>query len=130
MTKKEREAAALAPVAQECLRELGGRADIQAIAKHVSARLGAEQYAELTWTGFVALVRNALRSLDDGGLPSALSLNGEYVQTVLMTVDEYRCAVRQYMQRSRANRVMAEKYVHECQDRYGVDISDELAATA
>lgn len=130
MTKEEREAA-LAETASACLYQLGGRADIQDVARHVASAMGQGRYEALTWSGFVALVRNALRRTDeDSGLPSALSLNGEYVQTVLMDVEEFRCAVKQYMSRSRSNRAMAVKFVEQCFEHHGVDISDELSAAA
>lgn len=78
-------------------------------------------------------VRNAiradLRSIGDDGLPWALSVDshGTYMQTALMSVEEFRYSISQYMVRAQANRGAAFRLADKCKTVHGVWINpDEL----
>lgn len=121
---------ALSDLSLEAIKELGGRAPAQKIAAHVADRLDPDEYRDTTWNGFVAQVRNALRSIGGNGLPSAVSVSGEYVQVALLSVEEYRTVVGEYMSRAQANRDVAQRFIDECAAVHGVVIDVRVEATA
>lgn len=106
-------------------REMGGRGDIDAIADHVM-NTHPDVYADKSFVAFKGVIRNALRKIDpDTGLPHALKAGDEYVQTVLLSVDEYRLVVADYLRRTRANRRMAERLADQCEQIHGVHLDVE-----
>lgn len=108
---------------------LGGHAPAWKIAEHVAANMSEDDYYDATRSGFVGIVRNALRVADSGGLPSAVSVNGEYVQTSLLDVDQYRVVVNGYLKRVRSNRTIAEKFDARCVAVHGVSVLGDEADT-
>ena len=120
----------LSDLALEGIRTLGGRAPAQRIAEYVADHLSEEGYRGATWNGFVAQVRNALRTAGSNGLPSAVSVEGEYVQVPLLSVDEYRTVVGGYTKRASANLTLAQRFADECQAVHGVTIDVAAAVTA
>jgi hypothetical protein len=72
--------------------------------------------------GFVAQVRNALRAKDSDGLPQAVSVGGEYVQSALLTFEQYRAVVSQYLKRGYANLDRAKRFDARCVAAHGVSV--------
>jgi hypothetical protein len=110
------------------IEHLGGHAPAWKIAEHVAANVSEDDYHDATRSGFIAIVRNALRVADGGGLPSAVSVNGEYVQTSMLDVDQYRIVIGGYLNRSSANRIVAEKFNARCVAVHGVSVLDDDVA--
>lgn len=110
----------LTRLAREAVTELGGHAPAWQIAEHVEAQLSADDYRDITRAGFVAQVRNALRAKGSDGLPQAVSVGGEYVQTALLTFDQYRSVVNQYLRRGYANLDRAKRFDAKCRGAHGV----------
>lgn len=110
--------------------DLGGRADIAATAKAVRQEIDSDLYDAIVAPGFASRCRSELKHRDeDSGLPYSLQVNGDYVALVLFSVDEYREAVRKYVGRARANRIMAQRLADECESVHGVAINVDEAAS-
>ncbi len=106
-------------------REMGGRGDIDAIAEHVM-HTHPDLYADKSFVAFKGVIRGALRKIDtDTGLPYALKAGDEYVQTVLLSLDEYRLVVADYLRRARGNRRLAQRLADECEQIHGVRLDVE-----
>lgn len=112
----------LTDLAADAIADLGGHAPAWKIAEHMAARMSEDDYRDATWRGFVSVVRNSLRRNDSDGLPQAVSVGGEYVQTSLLNVDQFAHVVSGYVKRSRANRVMAEKFDAKCVAVHGISV--------
>ena len=112
------------------IESLGGHAPAWKIAEHVAANMSEDDYYDATRSGFIAIVRNALRVADGDGLPSAVSVNGEYVQTSMLDVEQFRSVVGGYLKRSSANRIVAEKFDARCVAVHGVSVIGDVADTA
>ena len=109
----------LSDLALEGIRTLGGRAPAQRIAEYVADHMSEDAYRNTTWNGFVSQVRNALRVIGTNGLPSAVSVSGEYVEVPLLSVDEYRTVVGGYAKRASANLTLAQRFADECHAVHG-----------
>lgn len=110
-------------LSREAIATLGGRAKSWQIAERVAAQMDADDYRDITWNGFVSQVRNALRAPAGNGLPAAVAVSGEYVQTALLDVEEYRVVVTGYMKRADANLDLARRFADECLNVHGVTIA-------
>lgn len=110
----------LARLAREAVAELGGHAPAWQIAEHVEAQLSTDDYRDITRAGFIAQVRNALRAKGSDGLPQAVSVDGEYVQTALLTLGQYRSVVNQYLKRGYANLDRAKRFDAKCLGAHGI----------
>lgn len=119
----------ISDLAMVAIQELGGHAPAWKIAEHVAANMSEDDYYDATRSGFVAIVRNALRVADGDGLPSAVSVNGEYVQTSMLNVEQYRVVIYGYVKRSASNRTVAEKFNARCVAVHGVSVLNDEAAT-
>lgn len=118
---------ALSDLALDAIKTLGGRAPARRIAEHVADHLDADEYRQITWNGFVSQVRGGLRSLGANGLPSAIAVGGDYVQTELLTVEEYRTVIGSYVARADANLALAQRFAAECAEVHGVSIEVPVA---
>jgi len=112
----------LARLAREAVEALGGHAPAWRVAEHVEAQLSEDDYRDITRAGFVAQVRNALRAKDSDGLPQAVSVGGEYVQSALLTFEQYRAVVSQYLKRGYANLDRAKRFDARCVAAHGVSV--------
>lgn len=117
-------------LSRDAISVLGGRAPAWRIAEHVHQQLDADDYRDITWNGFVSQVRNALRAPSSNGLPAAVAVAGEYVQTTLLDVAEYRAVVAGYVKRADANLDLARRFAEECRHVHGVDITVPDAQSA
>ena len=111
----------ISDLALTAIESLGGHAPAWKIAEHVAAHMSEDDYHDATRAGFIAIVRNALRA-SSNGLPAAVSVSGQYVQTDLLTLDEFHVVVAAYLKRSNANLNVAEKFDALCLIKHGVSV--------
>lgn len=112
--------------------EMGGRAIIRDLVDALIADLpeGASDY--YVRRGVTQVVQSYFRTKNTEGLPQAPQVNdaGEHVQLELLTVDDYRYLVRQYLDRAEANHAQAEKFAARCEAIWGVTLDVAEAKSA
>lgn len=123
------ESAELNDLIARTFQEMGGRATLPEIRATLHDLIPAHLRRHLIGKGLDTAVGRYFRSQNEDGLPVAPAVDehGTHVQLELLTVEEYRYAVRRQKSAERAANAQARKYVDRCRDVHGVDISDELA---
>jgi type II secretory pathway component PulJ len=113
--------------------QLGGRATNQDLQAHVESTLTIDERSHLVRTGLSTRIASFFRQRAESGLPQAPEIDehGTHAQLDLLSVEEWRYVVRQYMLRSLANRRKARDAADLCFQQHAVliDIDDPLAWT-
>lgn len=113
----------LAVVAREVHELLGGRALLDDIA-HKIAGDDPDLYLRTTFPSFKRAVGQALAAKDAGGLPRALSVDGQgtYVQRTLFDLSDYETVIKRYVKLGVADLAVARALADECAGVLGVTI--------
>jgi hypothetical protein len=126
VTRQER----LDALIQRALAELGGRADDEQILDVVVNSMPRPERDAVLRGYLKTRVSYALRQRQSDGLALSQKINGTWTQRALFTEEEYRFVVTQHSKLSGAHRKIALRYVAECFEKLGVDISDEMAVAS
>jgi hypothetical protein len=110
--------------------EYGGRATAQMVHNSVHRDLPGHLVDYLIGKGLRSQITAYFNAKSDDGLPKRPEANqdGEHAQLELLSVQEYAYVHGRYIERSRANRVQAERLRQRCLDTHGVDVAAASAA--
>lgn len=112
---------------------MGGVGSQPDVTRHVLAALPEHLTTYLVARGVISAVGAYFRRRGETGLPTAplVDKRGTHMQLELMSVEEYRFVVVQYLKRGRANYAMAQRMAEQCQLVHGVQIDlDYIAESA